>query len=95
MSFYCVTNVWPEHRLAALSDRLGRRYVVRLNGEIPSLEAELEGRLALRVGQAMLLAHRTGQVFDVTPDAVECSEQYVFERLQVARAVVRSHAMAS
>jgi hypothetical protein len=94
MSFYCVTAVWPEHRLAALSDRLGKRHVVQLNAEIPAVDAELEGKQSLRVGFAALLADRTGQVFDITPDAVACSEQYVYERLHIARAVVRSRALA-
>ena len=94
MSFYCVTAVWPEHRLAALSDRLGRRHVVQLNAEIPGIDCELEGKQALRVGSAALLADRSGQVFAITPDAVECSEEYVFERLHVARAVVRSLELA-
>lgn len=94
MSFYSVTAVWPEHRLASLSDRLGNRHVVQLNAEIPCVDSELEGKQALRVGYAALLADRTGQVFHITPDAVECSEQYVYERLHVARAVVRSRELA-
>lgn len=61
---------------------MGRRFVVRLSAELPDIGAELAGG-ALGQGTRVMLLQHTGQVFEVTVDASECTEQYVFERLHV------------
>ena len=82
MSVYSVIDVRSDLRLAALRDSIGRRYVVRLRAEIPDIGADLAGGQLAR-GTRVLLLEDTGQVFDATVDASECTEQYVFERLHV------------
>lgn len=82
MSTYSVIDLRSDLRLAALRDCMGRRYVVHLSAEVPHIGAELTGG-ALRRGARVMLLENTGQVFDATVDASECTEQYVFERLHV------------
>jgi hypothetical protein len=82
MNTYSVIDTRPDLRLAALRDAMGRRYVVRLSAEQPEIGAELSGG-ALERGARVRLLEPMGQVFDVTVDASECTEQYVFERLHV------------
>jgi len=82
MNMYSVVDTRPGLGLAALRDALGRRYVVRLGAEQPEIGAELAGGALARGARVTLLEH-TGQVFDATVDASECTEQYVFERLHV------------
>lgn len=79
-SSYRVVDVRPEQRLAGLRDALGRGHVVSLNAEIPRIGCELSGHLP-RAGHRALLSDWTGQVFDITTDAVACGESYMFERL--------------
>jgi hypothetical protein len=82
LSAYSVTDIRSDLRLAALRDAMGRKYVVHLSAEVPDIGAQLVGG-ALRRGTRVMLVEHTGQVFDATVDASECTEQYVFERLRV------------
>ena len=76
-----VVDVQDERRLVALVDRFRRYYVARVSAELPLPEATVSGPIPQR-GLALLNDHRTGQVYRVHFEAVDCGEAVAFNMLR-------------
>ncbi|MDE2393894.1 MAG: hypothetical protein KGL43_14265 [Burkholderiales bacterium] len=75
-----VTDTCLEARLASLEDVSRQRHIVRMTAALPEIGAELEGA-GPGLGFHILLAVGSGRLYRVIFEAINCSEQYAFERM--------------
>ena len=80
MANFIVLDVSEERRRVALQDREGRYHVARAMAELPEVGAYLDGAYAAE-GPSMLVALRTGQVYRLLVEALNCGQLETFDRL--------------
>lgn len=93
MANFIVLDVSGERRRVALLDREGRYHVARAMAELPEVGAYLDGAYAVE-GPSMLVALRTGQVYRLLVEALNCGQLETFDRLH-ADAIPESRRPAS